>query len=987
MPPPNRMARRRLGAGLISIIVVFLATTYPAHADLVEFCPQNYNPSQVPVVFDHSQDSAEYSPAGWLIYRLRLTSPSASGDFFNLTFRYLTDHCETATFPVNTGQIDLAADTVVLSIRFSSMTDYEIWDDTHGALLKSGSTIGPIPPYASFFPITSRDSNSSNFNFGHAYQVKEGARPPIVESTITPPEGCPLHDMVGFLPFDFGYERVEYVDGLLRVHLRFNGATYPNDVYEGDPPFKATVRAAGNDCSRNPNDAFPSGLPSVGSPGHVWYFSYRFTSPTHWVLWDDENNRPFEDETGSPHFARCFGNCSGDLPEGSTYAYFMAAQNSFSGFQTFRTSPYFIEEPAPIGCTENCNSNVLIIPGIKATELYEGSSKRWLPGLFNFDGQHLAMTTIGESVNPITVGDPIGSVTFASVKILEIYGDFFDFLDSLRSTGVIVDWQAAPYDWRYDVYDVVSQDQKIRDGSTRMLVDQIHELASTSKTGKVTIVAHSNGGLVGKALIGALGQDANLVDRFIMVGTPQLGTPSAIAAMLHGTGQGLPIDAVPFAMSKATSREISENMPGAYGLLPLAMYFNVVSDPVVEFDNSPFTDVYRDAYGETVDTQSEMIAFLLGTGDGRAKPPSSNTLTPTILNDRLLFEAVASRNSLESWLTPTDVEVIQIAGWGLDTMRGFRYRERACSTYAECKFLDIEPVMTGDGDGTVVSPSASAMVATSYFFDMSSFNNENNTKWTHANMLAATSVQDLIRDIITDVSRDASFITSTKPVATDLSKRLHISVHSPITLGIRDSNGRFTGVVTNPDPLSDIPVVVRGVPNTYYFEFGEGKYTGFEVSEEFEIVMQGTGSGTFTLEIEEVEGDEVIGFLEYSNIPVSTSTGAILYIHDTQNKGQIELDVDGDGLADAEVRPDGDAQTLSYLLILVKQKILNLDTGDKFREKILRKIELLEEQAAKEKNVTINVDHKILKQAVKGRMSDADAQALIDLLEEIENAL
>ena len=208
------------------------------------------------------------------------------------------------------------------------------------------------------------------------------------------------------------------------------------------------------------------------------------------------------------------------------------------------------------------------------------------------------MDATGESLNSISVGYPMRK----AYQLVEIYDSFFSFLDDLKSADVITDWQSAPYDWRYDAYDVASQDQQMRDGSVQKLVDQIRELAATSKTGRVTVIAHSNGGLVGKALIDALGEDADLVDRFVMVGTPQLGTPSAIAAMLHGTGQGLPIDAAPFAMSKATSRELSENMPGAYGLLPLAGYFNVVSYPVVEFDDSSFTSVYLTAYGATIDT-------------------------------------------------------------------------------------------------------------------------------------------------------------------------------------------------------------------------------------------------------------------------------------------------------------------------------------------------------------------------------------------------
>ncbi len=642
----------------------------------------------------------------------------------------------------------------------------------------------------------------------------------------------------------------------------------------------------------------------------------------------------------------------------------------------------YIAGGAPNVCENDCFSNVLFIPGIKATELYEGSSKRWLPGLFGIDASRMEMDATGESINNLTVGGPIRK----AYQLVEVYGNFFDFLDNLKSTNAIIDWKSAPYDWRYDVYDVVSHDQQMHDGSVQNLVNQIYELAATSKTGKVSIISHSNGGLVGKALIDALGDDANLVDKFIVVGTPQLGTPSAISAMLHGTGQGLPIDAAPFAMSKANSRDLSENMPGAYGLLPLAEYFNAVTDPVVEFDNSAFSTPYRNAYGDSIDSASKLYSFLLGTGDGRTKPDSDDTLTPTILNSALLSDTLITRNTLESWTPPSGTEVVQVAGWGLDTMRGFRYDERMCSPGCGT-FLDIKPLMTVEGDATVVSPSASAMNDETYYFNMASFNYANETTWSHANILAAVSVQDLLVDIIKDEPRAASYITTTKPTAADAGKRLHLSVHSPVTIGIRDSQGRFTGVTPNPDPSSDIPVVLQEIPNTYYFEFGEGKYVGFGANEHYNVVMQGTGNGTFTLEVEETNNDEVTDTATYSDVPVSTETIAELNIQDLQNKGALEVDENGDGTVDETFQPDGES-SLNDLLANFKAQISSLSIKDKLKQNLLKKIDTLEKRIAGKKlknaKVLANFKTKITNQEVKGKTDAAgagDITALLELLE------
>ena len=73
------------------------------------------------------------------------------------------------------------------------------------------------------------------------------------------------------------------------------------------------------------------------------------------------------------------------------------------------------------------------------------------------------------------------------------------------------------------------------------LIQRIEELASNSDTGKITIVAHSMGGLLGKAIIKKLENSGkeNLIDSFVMIGTPQLGTPQAVATILHGDGEGI----------------------------------------------------------------------------------------------------------------------------------------------------------------------------------------------------------------------------------------------------------------------------------------------------------------------------------------------------------------------------------------------------------------------------------------------------------------
>ena len=75
--------------------------------------------------------------------------------------------------------------------------------------------------------------------------------------------------------------------------------------------------------------------------------------------------------------------------------------------------------------------------------------------------------------------------------------------------------------------------------STPYIEQTLRGLAATSKTGKVSIVAHSNGGLVTKALLNKLGSEAaSLVDK-IHSGRATSGAPEALGVALVGHNAGI----------------------------------------------------------------------------------------------------------------------------------------------------------------------------------------------------------------------------------------------------------------------------------------------------------------------------------------------------------------------------------------------------------------------------------------------------------------
>ncbi|MBI5405902.1 hypothetical protein HY972_02605 [Candidatus Kaiserbacteria bacterium] len=152
----------------------------------------------------------------------------------------------------------------------------------------------------------------------------------------------------------------------------------------------------------------------------------------------------------------------------------------------------------------------------------------------------------------------------------------------------------------------------LRATSSPYISQELRRLAKSSKTGKVTIVAHSNGGLMTKALIQKLvdTEAAKLIDKIIFIAVPQAGTPQAISAILHGYEQGLPKDWLSVFLSPETARTLTANMPSAYNLLPSANYFTYVDNPVVKFDDSDFLAAFRARYGSTIHDGAQLKNFI-----------------------------------------------------------------------------------------------------------------------------------------------------------------------------------------------------------------------------------------------------------------------------------------------------------------------------------------------------------------------------------------
>lgn len=668
-------------------------------------------------------------------------------------------------------------------------------------------------------------------------------------------------------------------------------------------------------------------------------------------------------------------------------------------FSPWLSSDPFVEEP-PL---PECCSSVAFIPGFEASRLYKQGTifenKLWEPNI-NADAEKLFLDENGVPLDPsIYTRDIIDQgLGFGP----NIYKSFIEFMDSLVFDEIIAEWKDMPYDWRLKISDIVQNPVQLEDGNTYKIVDEIIGLAERSDTGKVTLIGHSNGGLVGKEIVRELERrgKADLVDKLILVAVPQLGTPKAIAGLLHGDGADLGILGYPLSIK--TARGLGENMFGVYPFLPSKSYFEKVSDPVVVFDQSvsQISNQFS-IYGGEIASWQSLQDFLKAFEGGRVDPEYSDTDTPNVLKSIFLDFGQEVHDELDMWLPPENIEVIQIAGWGLDTIKGIEYRAKLICPAENDPFciqkeylLDRRPLFTREGDETVVVPSAlSEMFVGSGNFYVNLFKHNSffafNTDREHADIFETQPVLDLVGNLLTDSAQLPEYVSVDEPPLDDEGDRIRLSVHSPVSLDIYDTSGNHTGLTNLPD--SDLVGIEEQIPNSYYVEFGEGKYVGFEnIDLNTEVKFQGTGYGTFTVEIDKIAGEDIQQSLIFENLLVTPDmSGEITFNNDQQNI-ILNIDVDGNSVSDFSINPQEEFDPILYIEML-KKTIKTLDLKKSVEKQLLQKadkaIKLIEKGKLDKVSDKIKKYIKQVDRKKHKRIADDDKEVIIKMLTDLLNNL
>jgi pimeloyl-ACP methyl ester carboxylesterase len=450
---------------------------------------------------------------------------------------------------------------------------------------------------------------------------------------------------------------------------------------------------------------------------------------------------------------------------------------------------------------------VIIVPGIMSSYLDDSNNFEIWPNLtaMVFPGKDVYLEKLILNVD----GSSSESIRETSI-IRGIEGN--DFFEGLFLN--LKDPIEFPYDWRLGI-----------DSLSSKLKEKIDKIKIERSVGKVNLVAHSMGGLLVKKYLENFGGDS--INKFIDIGTPHTGSPKAFKILNYGDDMGFKPLGVSILNSEKV-KEISQNMPAIYQLLPSQEYFS-------SSDNDYRYYVFNAANGEDRLTFEQTGNYLKDLGR----------------NGVLIDRADALHEEIDN-LNPADygVDAYNIVGCGTPTVGQFFILEEG-----EHPVYNIRMI---NGDGTVPLRSAEAMQSSKTYYARNA---------RHSLMPSTQGVKELVTGILAtstefDIS-PFSNLSNTSDGCSIPNGKL-VSFHSPIELHVYDNAGHHSGPNSNGD-------VENGIEGVVYEVLEDNKFAYLPDGVEYEISGTPTGHGTFDVRIQSVENGEVVALSYWDELPVANT--------------------------------------------------------------------------------------------------------------------
>ncbi|MDO8570791.1 MAG: hypothetical protein Q7R97_04370, partial [Candidatus Daviesbacteria bacterium] len=454
---------------------------------------------------------------------------------------------------------------------------------------------------------------------------------------------------------------------------------------------------------------------------------------------------------------------------------------------------------------------------------------------------------------------------------LELTGDIYagaygNTIKFFTDNGYVLnqDLFIFPYDWRKDIALIAP-----------LLDQKIDAVKTQTGATKVDIVAHSMGGLVARNYI-ADANKASKVRKLITLGTPHLGAVKFLNTLQHGDCLIYGFESFCLSIAPSEIKDVMQNMVSGYELSPTKKYFDFYSgeDNLHPF---PFNDV-RDVDNNGI--------------TGSLNYNQTKTLLTNLNYHTNLFNSTETFHNLDNDLDKTNnVEVSIIAGSGIDTLG--QIIEKNVVDFLGIK-IPKKDILIINGDETVPLLSAS-LIDSHKNISLVGLAKVYYTQQKHGNLVFDGPAMKLVKNIL-DGNSDLPSEVSSEPYKL---MGQQLSVHSPVLISAYDANNNHTGPLDNGD-------YEENIPGSSYEVIGNAKFIWLPDSGEYNLKFEATDNGSFDFKIRTYENDTNSKTIVYNNIPLTTQTKAdAIYDTASANPPLINLDVDGNGVADAEVGATG----------------------------------------------------------------------------------
>ncbi|HTW96929.1 MAG TPA: alpha/beta hydrolase [Candidatus Methylomirabilis sp.] len=480
----------------------------------------------------------------------------------------------------------------------------------------------------------------------------------------------------------------------------------------------------------------------------------------------------------------------------------------------------------------------------------------YIPDPFDLKLDSLKMDDQGNSKIKLIAPDIIRSV-YGS----DFYGGLIKYLED-KGYKEGTDLFVFPYDWRMDLDQVAGDNFPCQ--STTTLKCLIDEVKQKTKSEKIDIIAHSMGGLVVKDYVAKFGQES--IDKFIDMATPHLGTP--LAAKILNYGDNLDIGYGYYFLSTGKVRDVSQNMPAIYQLLPSQQYFNLPDNEYEYYIENSLATKINLPTGEL--NYLDSIEFLSKTG---------NENRYYFLNKNFILHSQIDNIKIGN--------SYNISGCGIATVGKIKSEGKKAFFWNK---YSIEYI---DGDNTVPLRSSD------YYGDK---NREYYLKGGgHSQIPGNEAVKEFVGLILAGKENEFNFSAHNNFSQSDDICGIsgyELSFHCPADMHVYDDQGNHVGPVTNND-------IENNIPGAHYDIIDGNKFVFLPQGKNYKIIGESTGTGTLEIAVNTVENNEYTKTTYFNSIPLlSNSTNVELNLGDNQANIAVKVDENGDGVFEEEKTPD-----------------------------------------------------------------------------------